>query len=144
MEPRKKIQDVDPDALKAMLALEKYLSTTQLSVRHKDLIKIRTSQLNGCSYCIDKHTEEARANGETERRLYNLTSWNETPFFTEDEQAILALTEQVTFITNRVSDEVYNRAVKLLGEKYVTQAMMAIVTMNAWNRIGVTTNLWPS
>jgi len=144
MEPRKKFQDVDPDALKAMLALEKYLSTTQLSVRHKDLIKIRTSQLNGCSYCIDKHTEEARANGETERRLYNLTSWNETPFFTEDEQAILALTEQVTFITNRVSDEVYNRAVKLLGEKYVTQAMMAIVTMNAWNRIGVTTNLWPS
>ena len=144
MEPRKKFQDVDPDALKAMLALEKYLSTSQLSVRHKDLIKIRTSQLNGCSYCIDKHTEEARANGETERRLYNLTSWNETPFFTEDEQAILALTEQVTFITNRVSDEVYNRAVKLLGEKYVTQAMMAIVTMNAWNRIGVTTNLWPS
>ncbi|SHG55086.1 alkylhydroperoxidase AhpD family core domain-containing protein [Chryseolinea serpens] len=144
MEPRKKFQDVDPDALKAMLALEKYLSTTQLSVRHKDLIKIRTSQLNGCSYCIDKHTEEARANGETERRLYNITSWNETPFFTEDEQAILALTEQVTFITNRVSDEVYNRAVKLLGEKYVTQAMMAIVTMNAWNRIGVTTNLWPS
>jgi AhpD family alkylhydroperoxidase len=144
MEPRKKFQDVDPDALKAMLALEKYLSTTQLSVRHKDLIKIRTSQLNGCSYCVDKHTGEARANGETERRLYNLTSWNETPFFTEDEQAILALTEQVTFITNRVSDEVYNRAVKLLGEKYVTQAMMAIVTMNAWNRIGVTTNLWPS
>ncbi len=144
MEPRKKFQDVDPDALKAMLALEKYLSTTQLSVRHKDLIKIRTSQLNGCSYCVDKHTAEARANGETERRLYNLTSWNETPFFTEDEQAILALTEQVTFITNRVSDEVYNRAVKLLGEKYVTQAMMAIVTMNAWNRIGVTTNLWPS
>jgi AhpD family alkylhydroperoxidase len=144
MEPRKKFQDVDPDALKAMLALEKYLSATQLSVRHKDIIKIRTSQLNGCSYCTDKHTEEARANGETERRLYNLTSWNETPFFTEDEQAILALTEQVTFITNRVSDEVYNRAVKLLGEKYVTQAMMAIITMNAWNRIGVTTNLWPS
>jgi len=144
MKPRKKFQDVDPDALKPMLALEKYLSTTQLSVRHKDLIKIRTSQLNGCSYCVDKHTEEARANGETERRLYNLTSWNETPFFTEDEQAILALTEQVTFITNRVSDEVYDRAVKLLGEKYVTQAMMAIVTMNAWNRIGVTTNLWPS
>ncbi|AYB34077.1 carboxymuconolactone decarboxylase family protein [Chryseolinea soli] len=144
MKPRRKFQDVDPDALKPMLALEKYLSTTQLSVRHKDLIKIRTSQLNGCSYCVDKHTEEARANGETERRLYNLTSWNETPFFTEDEQAILALTEQVTFITNRVSDEVYDRAVKLLGEKYVTQAMMAIVTMNAWNRIGVTTNLWPS
>jgi AhpD family alkylhydroperoxidase len=144
MEPRKKFEVVDPNALKAMLALEKYLSTTELTVRHKDLIKIRTSQLNGCSYCIDKHTEEARANGETERRLYNLTSWSETPFFTEDEQAILALTEQVTFITNRVSDEVYNRAVKLFGEKYVTQAMMAIVTMNAWNRIGVTTNLWPS
>ncbi|HEY5746947.1 MAG TPA: carboxymuconolactone decarboxylase family protein [Chryseolinea sp.] len=144
MEPRKKFQDVDPNALKTMLAFEKYLSTTDLSVRHKDLIKIRTSQLNGCSYCVDKHTQEARANGETERRLYNLTSWHETPFFTEDEQAILALTEQVTFIANRVSDEVYNRAVKLLGEKYVTQAMMAIISMNAWNRIGVTTNLWPS
>jgi AhpD family alkylhydroperoxidase len=144
MKPRKRFQEVDPDALKAMLSFDKYLSTTDLSLRHKDLIKIRTSQLNGCSYCIDKHIQDARTAGETERRINNLMSWRETPFFTEDEQAILALTEEVTFITNRVSDETYDRAVKLLGEKYVVQAMMAIISMNAWNRIGVTTNLWPS
>lgn len=144
MKPRKRFEQVDPDALKAMLSLEKYLSTTELSVRHKDLIKIRTSQLNGCSYCIDKHIQEARTAGETQRRLDNLTSWRETPFFTEDEQAILALTEEVTFIVNRVSDETFDHAVKLLGEKYVIQAMMAITTMNAWNRIGISTNLWPS
>jgi len=144
MEARKKIQEIEVDAYKAMLAFDKYINSTPLTAKHKDLIKIRASQLNGCSYCVDKHIEDARKAGETERRMNNLTVWRETPFFTDDERAILALTEEVTFIANRVSDETYNTAVKLLGEKYVAQAMMAIISINGWNRIGVTTNLWPS
>ena len=144
MKARLKIHEVDADAQKAMLNLEKYLSTTAITQTHKDLIKIRASQLNNCSYCTDMHTKEARHAGEKEQRIYALTAWRETPFFTAEEGAVLALTEEVTFISSRVSDETYNNAVKLLGEKYVAQTIMAIITINAWNRIGVATNMFPA
>jgi len=144
METRMKMKTVEPEGYKAMMLFDKYLSTTQLSVRHKDLIKIRASQINGCSYCMDKHIREARETGETERRIYGLTAWRETPFYTEDEQAVLALTDEVTLITQRVSDETYRRAVETLGEKYVAQVIFAIIGANAWSRIGVATNMMPS
>jgi AhpD family alkylhydroperoxidase len=143
MEKRLKMDQVEPDGYKMMFAFEKYIGTTQLTKTHKELIKIRASQINGCAYCIDMHTKDARKAGEREQRIYALTAWRETPFFTEEEKAILALTEEVTLIHNHVSDATYNNAVEVLGEKYTAQVIMAIIVINAWNRIGVTTQLVP-
>jgi AhpD family alkylhydroperoxidase len=135
---------VEPTGYKAMLAFENYLETLPIKPVHKDLIKIRASQLNNCSYCIDMHTTDARKAGEREQRIYALTAWRETPFFTDEERAVLALTEEVTLITQRVSDATYNETVKVLGEKYVAQIIMAVIGINAWNRIGVATNMAPA
>ena len=96
-----------PEGYKVMLAFEKYLNGTSLSEVHKNLIRIRASQINGCSYCVDMHTQEAREAGESERRIYALTTWRETPFFSDDERAVLALTEEVTLLTQRVSEQTY-------------------------------------
>ena len=144
MNKRLNVKQVNPSAYKAMLAFDAWSESTAISTVHRDLIKIRASQINGCTYCIDMHALEAREHGETERRIYALTSWRETPFFTEEEKAVLALTEEATLIANRVSDETYNNAVQLLGEKYVADVLMAIIVVNAWNRIGVATNLAPA
>jgi len=143
MSNRIKIKQVDPAAYKAMAALELYLQSSGLTTKHKDLIKIRASQINGCTYCIDSHARDARKSGETEQRIYGLTSWRETPFFDEQERAILALTEEVTLISNKVSDEIYNRAAELFEPLYLSQLIMAIVAINAWNRIGVSTKMEP-
>ncbi len=143
MSNRIKINQAEPAAYKAMLAFDHYVETSPLSTKHKDLIKIRASQINGCTYCIDIHTRDARKAGETEQRIYALTSWRETPFFDEQEQAILALTEEVTLISNKVSDDTYNNAAALFSKEYLSQIIMAIITINAWNRIGVTTKLEP-
>jgi len=140
---RLKINIAQPAAYRAMFALEKYIESTELTTRHKDLIKIRASQINGCAYCVDMHTTDARKAGETERRIYNISVWHEAPFFDEQERAILALTEEVTLIAGRVSDETYKKAAELFDEKYLAQVIMAIITINAWNRIGVTTQLQP-
>jgi AhpD family alkylhydroperoxidase len=144
MEKRMNLKDLEPAGYKAMLAFEHYLGTLSLTSTHKDLIKIRASQLNNCSYCIDMHTKEARSAGEREHRIYALTAWSETPFFTAEERAVLALTEEVTLISQRVSDKTYNEAVNILGEKYVAQVIMAVIGINAWNRIGVSTNMAPA
>ncbi|GAB4025105.1 carboxymuconolactone decarboxylase family protein [Spirosoma koreense] len=144
MEKRMNLQATEPDAYKAMMALEKYLSTTSLTSTHIDLLKIRASQLNGCAFCIDMHTKEARQHGETEQRIYALNAWQDTPFFTEAEQAILALTEEVTFIRHHVSSETYKRAATVLGDKYLAQVLMAIITINAWNRMAITTGMSPA
>ncbi|QEM08597.1 MULTISPECIES: carboxymuconolactone decarboxylase family protein [Mucilaginibacter] len=140
---RLKINTAEPAGYRAMIALEKYIESTELTTRHKDLIKIRASQINGCAFCVDMHTTDARKAGETERRIYNISVWHEAPFFDEQERAILALTEEVTLITGRVSDETYKKAAELFDEKYLAQVIMAIITINAWNRIGVTTQLQP-
>ena len=140
---RLKMNTAEPAAYRAMIALEKYIESTKLTTRHKDLIKIRASQINGCAYCVDMHTTDARKAGETERRIYNISVWREAPFFDEQERAILALTEEVTLITGRVSDATYAQAAKVLDELYLAQVIMAIITINAWNRIGVATELQP-
>jgi len=123
--------------------MEHYIESTGLTTRHKDLIKIRASQINGCSYCIDIHARDARKNGETEQRIFGLTAWRDTPFFDEQERAVLALTEEVTLIAGRVSDETYNKATELFDRNYLAQLIMAIISINAWNRIGVATELAP-
>jgi len=94
MENRIKIDQVEPAGYKAILGLEKFLESTPLKRIHKDLIKIRASQINGCAFCIDMHTKEARKAGETEQRIYALNAWRDAPFFSEDERAILALSKR--------------------------------------------------
>lgn len=143
MKTRINIAKIEPTGYSAILGLEKFIESTPLTRTHKELIKIRASQINGCAYCIDMHTKEARKAGETEQRIYALNAWRDTPFFSEEEQAILALTEEVTLISNHVSDETYEQAEKVLGETYLAQVILAIITINAWNRIGISTKLMP-
>jgi AhpD family alkylhydroperoxidase len=143
MKTRIKIDKAEPAGYNAILELEKFIESTPLTRKHKDLIKIRSSQINGCAFCIDMHTKEARRAGETEQRIYALNAWRGTPFFSEDERAILALTEEVTLISDHVKDETYEQAAKVLEEKYLAQVILAIITINVWNRIGISTNLIP-
>ena len=143
METRIDFAKVNPEAYKAMLGLEAYLAKTNLTTRHKDLVKIRASQINGCAYCIDMHTKDARKAGETEQRIYALNAWRDAPYFTEEERAILALTEEITLISNHVNDTTYNAAAKVLDEKYLAEVIMAIIIINAWNRIGISTLMMP-
>lgn len=144
MEKRMILPQVEPEGYKVMLAFEKYLAASELAKTHKELIKIRASQINGCAYCLDMHTKDARKYGETEQRIYTLSAWRDTPFFTKEEQAILALTEEVTLIANHVSDKTYNEAVAVLGEKYTAQVIMMIININSWNRIGIATGMMPA
>lgn len=144
MKTRIKIDQAEPAGYKAILGLEKFIESTPLTRTHKDLIKIRASQINGCAFCIDMHTKEARKAGETEQRIYVLNAWRDTPFFTNEERAILALTEEVTLISGHVKDETYQAASEALGETYLAQVILAIITINTWNRVGITTQLVPA
>ena len=141
MEQRMYLEKVVPEAYNAMLAFSKYVASTPLKAFHTELIKIRSSQINGCAFCLNMHAQEARKKGETEQRIYMLGAWRETNLYTEEEQAILALTEEVTLVSQHVSDETYNRAAALLGEQYLVHVLMVIININAWNRIGVTTRM---
>ena len=143
MSKRISIPTLEPEAYKAMRGLEKYLAATKLNPLLKELIKIRASQINGCAYCINMHTKDARQLGETEQRIYALNAWWDAPYFTEEEQAVLALTEEVTMISGRVSDETYERAARVLDEHQLAQVIMAIVAINGWNRICISTRTEP-
>jgi AhpD family alkylhydroperoxidase len=134
----------EPEAYKALYGIEKYLQATKLTPIQKELIKIRASQINGCAYCINMHTKDARKYGETEQRIYLLNAWKETGLYTEEERCILALTEEITQLSHHgVSDETYERAAALFDEHTLAQIIMAVVAINAWNRIGVTTRMQP-
>jgi len=144
MANRINIGKIEPAGYKTLFGLDKFIESTPLTTTHKDLIKIRASQINGCAYCIDLHTKDARKAGETEQRIYALNAWRETPFFTEEERVILALTEEVTLIANHVSDKTYEAAASLLGDTYLAHVIFAIITINAWNRIGISTGMQPA
>ena len=141
MNTRVNILETQPEAFKAMMGLEKYIASTSLDPIHKELIKIRASQINGCAYCIDMHTKDARKLGLTEQRIYLLNAWKETKLYTEEEKTILAMTEEITLIQKGLSDATYNKAIELFDENYVAIIMMMIVTINAWNRIAISTEL---
>jgi len=141
MESRINIQQVEPAAYQAMYGLEKYLSASKIDPIILELIKMRASQINGCAFCLNMHSADARKIGETEQRLYLLNAWRETTLFTEEEKAILALTEEVTLISNHVSDATYNKAASYFNEQELSQIIMAIVTINAWNRLAITAKL---
>lgn len=145
MEKRIDINEIEPQAYKAMYALEGYLATTQLSKTQKELIKIRASQINGCAFCIDMHTKDALKYGETNQRIFLLNAWRETNLFTEEEKVILAITEEITLIHNHgLSDETYKKAEQFFDKNTIAQIIMATVTINAWNRIAVSTQLEPA
>lgn len=131
MKPRIVIPTVAPEAYEALMNLEKYNTGNSLTSTHKELIKIRASQINGCAFCINMHTADARKYGETEKRIYLLNAWREADIYTEEEKAILALTEQITMISNHVSEEVYQNAARLFDEKYLADIIMTIITINS-------------
>ncbi len=127
-----------PEGLRLMNALDHYSQNCGLEPSLLDLIKLRASQINACAYCIDMHTKDARTNGETEQRLYNLSVWRETSYYTERERAALAFTEAVTLIADqRVPDEIYELARQQFSEEELVKLMIAIVTINAWNRFTI-------
>ena len=141
METRVNILQTQPEAYKAMMGLEKYIASTSLTPIHKELIKIRASQINGCAYCLNMHTRDARKLGETEQRIYLLNAWRETTLYTEEEQAILALTEEVTLIQNHLSKATYDNARELFDEKYIAEIIIMITTINTLNRIAIATEM---
>lgn len=136
------IKDIERNTYKAMLTMESYVKNSQIPELLRELIKIRASQINGCAYCIDMHTEEALSLGETDRRIFALSAWKESPLFTEEERAVLQMTEEITLISkNGVSDETYNAVLKFFGERVLAQIIMQIVMINSWNRVAVSTHM---
>jgi AhpD family alkylhydroperoxidase len=119
-------------------ALDEYSQNCGLEPGLLDLIKLRASQINGCAYCVDMHSKDARTGGETEQRLYSLSLWRETPYYTDRERAALAFTEAVTLLAQtRVPDEVYEQARQQFSDEELVKLMIAIVTINAWNRFTI-------
>jgi len=139
MEPRLDYGKVLPEGMKAIYALDRYSQNSGLEPLLLDLIKLRASQINGCAYCIDMHSKDARTRGETEQRLYSLSVWRETPYYTDRERAALAFTEAVTLIADRhVPDEVYEQARQQFSDEELVKLMVGIVIINAWNRFAIT------
>src|SRR5690606_745760 len=138
MKERLNYKDVSPDAIKAMRGVEKYVRESGLERSLYELVKIRASQINGCAYCIDMHTKDARIAGETEHRIYALSAWRETPFYSERERAALAWTEALTLISeNDVPDDLYETVSKQFSEKEMVDLTMAIIAINGWNRLAI-------
>lgn len=127
-----------PDGYKAMAGLQRYVTECGLEHSLLELVKLRASQINGCAFCLDMHTKDARAMGETEQRLYLLSAWREAPFYTDRERAALAWTEAVTLVAETgVPDEVYEEARQQFSEKELMDLTWAVVVINGWNRIAV-------
>jgi len=127
---------------KAVLGLEGYLQTISLNHVQKELIKIRASQINGCAFCIDMHTKDAIKYGETPQRIFLLNAWREAKeLYTEEEQVLLTMTEEITLISQKgLTEETYYKAKQLFDENTIAQIILAIVTINAWNRIAISTH----
>jgi len=138
-EPRLNLSDPKFSAvIKAMYGLEGPIRNSGLEPTLRELVKTRASQINGCAYCIDMHTKDARAHGETEQRLYALNAWRETPFYTDRERAALEWTEQLTLIAGRgVPDELYTRMLEHFSEEDLVALTLAIVAINGWNRLAI-------
>jgi|PersoiStandDraft_1058852.scaffolds.fasta_scaffold69961_2 AhpD family alkylhydroperoxidase len=136
--PRIDAHKAAPEAYEAMLALERYLHRCGLERSLIELVKLRASQINGCAYCIDMHTKDARAAGETEQRLYLLDAWRESPFYSPRERAALAWTEAVTRVSEtHVPDDVYKEARQHYSEKELVDLNWVVVAINAWNRLAI-------
>jgi AhpD family alkylhydroperoxidase len=138
MDERINYSTVAPEGVRALSGIEAYVRRSGLGAGLLDLVKTRASQLNGCAYCIDMHTKDARAGGETEQRLYALSAWRETPFYTDRERAALAWAEAVTLISRGpVPDELYQEARRHLSEKELVDLTLALIAINGWNRLSI-------
>src|SRR3954454_3386161 len=145
MEPRFDLtKEASRGAAQAMYGLEQYVRNSGLDKRLVELIKVRCSQINGCAYCIDMHTKDARAEGETEQRLYGLSAWRETPFYTDRERAALEWAEALTLVAdNHMPDALYKRVREHLSEEEVAKVSMAVVAINGWNRLAIASRVVP-
>ncbi|PHG38095.1 hypothetical protein COI60_06155 [Bacillus toyonensis] len=130
--------DAAPDAMKIMMDMEKYTKQSTINRTTRELIKIRVSQINGCAYCIDLHTSDARKMGETEQRIYCLSTWGECAFYTAEEKIAIELAEHITLIpTKRVPDSLYKRVCEHYDEKQYIDLVLIINQINSWNRISI-------
>jgi len=144
MKARIDLRRVNPGIVHAMLGLERQVRQAGLDEKLLDLVRTRASQLNGCAYCLDMHTKDARANGETEQRLYGLDAWRETPYYSERERAALEWTEALTLVAEtRVPDEVYERVRQQFSEDELAHLSLAVVAINGWNRLNVAARTVP-
>ena len=144
MEARMDVYKLVPGALKALMGLQEFVNSIGLDKTISELIKIRASQINGCAFCLNMHTKDARKMGETEQRIYALNAWAEAPYYTDKERAALALTEAVTLVsTSHVPDDVYNAALAVFTEEEVAKITLSIAMINTWNRIAITSRTLP-
>ncbi|HEX9028962.1 MAG TPA: carboxymuconolactone decarboxylase family protein [Anaerolineales bacterium] len=144
MIPRLVPREVGPDGFKLWIALQRYINSSGLEQSLLTLIMLRSSQIEGCAYCIDAHTKDARAQGETEQRLYVLSAWRETPFYTERERAALAWTETLTLMSeNSVPDAQYESMLQQFTEKELFDLTLAVIYINGWNRIANSFGMLP-
>ena len=138
MEERLKYAKAAPQGYRAMAALQDYVDDCGLEPLLLELVKMRASQINGCAYCIDMHSKDARAMGESEQRLYELNAWHETPFYTDRERAALLWTEELTLISqDHAPDEIYNEVRQHFSEEELVNLTLAIVAINGWNRLAI-------
>ncbi|MDG6998829.1 MAG: carboxymuconolactone decarboxylase family protein [Nitrososphaerota archaeon] len=140
--PRINYREVDPSATQAMLPLQNYVDHSSLPNKLLELVRMRASQINGCAYCLDMHSKDARAEGESEQRIYMLSAWRESPFYSDRERAALEWTETVTLVAKtHVPDKIYKRVRKYFAEKELIELTMAIITINGWNRLSISMRL---
>ena len=138
MKPRLEYTKVAPGAYEAMRQLQRYASGSGLDPKLLELVKMRASQINGCAYCLDMHSKDARAIGETEQRLYALNAWHETPFYTDKERAALAWTEALTLVSEtHAPDDIYEEVCKHFSEKELVDLTINFVAINGWNRLAI-------
>jgi AhpD family alkylhydroperoxidase len=138
MEPRIDYRKMAKDPLQALYSLEQHVRRSGLETKLLELVRMRASQINGCAYCLDMHSKDARAEGETEQRLYGLSAWRETPYYTDRERAALEWTEAITLISrDQVPDEVYERTRKHFSEAELVNLTLAAVAINSWNRLAI-------
>jgi AhpD family alkylhydroperoxidase len=138
IQARPDFRNIAPGAVKTMLGVEAYLAKCGLERRLLHLVKMRASQINGCAYCLDMHSKDARAEGETEQRLYALDAWHETPFYTQRERAALAWTDALTLVAQtHAPDDVYQAARAEFSEQELADLTLAVVAINGWNRISI-------
>jgi AhpD family alkylhydroperoxidase len=144
MNARIDLMHVSPGIIQAMLGLERQVRKSGLDATLLDLVRMRASQINGCAYCLDMHSKDARANGETEQRLHGLVAWRDAPYYSARERAALEWTEALTLVSEtHVPDDVYERARAQFTEDELMHLSLAIVAINAWNRLNVAARTVP-
>ena len=144
MKARIDLMHVTPGVIQAMLGLERQVRQAGFDHKLLDLVRMRASQINGCSYCLDMHSKDARAAGETEQRLYGLDAWRETPYYSARERAALEWTEAITLVSEtHVPDDVYERVREQFSEDELAHLSLAVVAINGWNRLNVAARTVP-